>query len=38
MLAVRSDSGGTHGVLTWENGNVDIAWETVHAESYSYME
>ncbi len=27
-----------HGVITWNNGEVDIAPETVYAESYAYSE
>lgn len=27
-----------HGVLTWQNGTIDIAPETVYAESFSYDE
>ena len=25
-----------HGVMTWDNGKIDIAPETVYAESYPY--
>ena len=25
-----------HGVMTWDNGEIDIAPETVYAESYPY--
>lgn len=25
-----------HGVITWDNGNIDIAPETVYKESYAY--
>ena len=25
-----------HGVITWNNGEIDIAPETVYAESYAY--
>ena len=25
-----------HGVITWDNGNIDIAPETVYQESYAY--
>jgi hypothetical protein len=25
-----------HGVITWKNGEIDIAPETVYAESYAY--
>jgi len=27
-----------HGVLTWQNGEIDIAPETVYAESFAYDE
>lgn len=25
-----------HGVITWDNGNIDIAPETVYSKSYAY--
>ena len=27
-----------HGVITWKNGEIDIAPETVYEESYAYSE
>ncbi len=27
-----------HGILTWDDGNIDIAPETVYRESYPYTE
>ena len=27
-----------HGVITWKNGEIDIAPETVYQESYAYSE
>ena len=27
-----------HGVITWNNGEINIAPETVYAESYAYSE
>ncbi len=27
-----------HGILTWDDGNIDIAPETVYQESYPYTE
>ena len=27
-----------HGVITWKNGEIDIAPETVYKESYAYSE
>ena len=27
-----------HGVISWNNGEIDIAPETVYAESYAYSE
>lgn len=36
--AVLKDFSLFHGVLTWQNGEIDIAPETVYAESFAYDE
>lgn len=34
--AILSDPTLFHGVITWNNGEIDIAPETVYRESYQY--
>lgn len=36
--AILKDFSLFHGVLTWQNGEIDIAPETVYAESFAYDE